>query len=54
MFLMVFYDFKIRGVDLQGRSPRLSFLYVMLSSRILINIYCLSGYCIMETINQAA
>jgi hypothetical protein len=29
MFLMVFYDFKIRGGDFAGRSPRLSFIYVV-------------------------
>lgn len=29
MFLMVFYDFKIRGGDLVGRSPRFSFVYVV-------------------------
>lgn len=29
MFLMVFYDFKIRGGDFAGRSPRFSFVYAV-------------------------
>ena len=41
MFLMVFYDFKIRGGDLQGLSPRISFLYIHILPS-LINNDCLT------------
>lgn len=30
MFLMVFYDFELRGGDFAGRTPRFSFVYVMI------------------------
>lgn len=52
MFLMVFYDFKIRGGDFAGRSPRLSFYICCGSSFLLVYTDCSSRYPVSEIFYQ--